>query len=335
MESVKFTGQQLAERGYAVHRIGAKEKYPVGIGAWQSRRAPSAKEIAKELRGASRLGVRCGGGLFVLDADVFEETGKDGKAALAAYAEGIGWELPPWTAYTGGGGAHLWLRVPEGVRMRNGASLQRLETPFGRGVDWRGDGGQVVVPPSSHDSGTPYRWADGLPPPLAELPAAPPEVVEAARAATFDEYAARMQELTAGLPDRTPDGEGKALGGDDGARVGISEALDRVRAAPVGERNTQLNSNAWFAFGFVKAGRADRESVWSAMLQAALEERWGGEPGQEREAVEATLRSAWSGAVPQRDQLNVQRGTNDPEAWRYPRKRELRGGEPVKFEPIR
>ncbi len=42
------------------------------------------------------------------------------------------------------------------------------------GIDVRGDGGYVVVPPSRHRSGAAYRWADGWSPTRVDLAPAPP-----------------------------------------------------------------------------------------------------------------------------------------------------------------
>jgi len=56
---------------------------------------------------------------------------------------------------TGSGGRHLWFRNPE-EPIRNSAGV------LGEGLDVRGDGGYVVVPPSIHESGNPYKWTREL-----------------------------------------------------------------------------------------------------------------------------------------------------------------------------
>ena len=68
------------------------------------------------------------------------------------------------TAITGGGGKHIFFQHP-GFDIRNSAGK------LGKGLDFRGDGGYVVVSPSIHPSGNPYKWE--LPPsktPLAPMP---------------------------------------------------------------------------------------------------------------------------------------------------------------------
>lgn len=54
-------------------------------------------------------------------------------------------------AYTGGGGRHLL--VPPGVLGKNGARIMP-------GIDTRGAGGYIVLPPSRHETGRIYDWID-------------------------------------------------------------------------------------------------------------------------------------------------------------------------------
>lgn len=54
---------------------------------------------------------------------------------------------------TGGGGVHYYFRLPDCVEIRNSAGK------LGKGIDIRGEGGQVVAPPSVHpDTKKEYRW---------------------------------------------------------------------------------------------------------------------------------------------------------------------------------
>ena len=68
---------------------------------------------------------------------------------------------------TGGGGRHLLFLHP-GEPVKNAANLLP-------GVDFRGDGGYIVLPPSRHASGRTYEWDASLHPddlPLAPMPPA-------------------------------------------------------------------------------------------------------------------------------------------------------------------
>jgi putative DNA primase/helicase len=71
--------------------------------------------------------------------------------------------LPPTSeTKTGGGGRHLFF-VCRGLGIRNSAGA------LGPGVDVRGEGGYVILPPSPHPSGTNYEWVNGWQSP-ADMP---------------------------------------------------------------------------------------------------------------------------------------------------------------------
>lgn len=101
--------------------------------------------------------------IVVLDVDV-DKGGADTLDNLVARNG----EVPDtWSVRTGGGGFHVWFRMPLlDVRNSGGA--------IGPGVDVRGNGGYVVAPPSKHVSGGVYRWDEEFHPTKVEL-AEPPE----------------------------------------------------------------------------------------------------------------------------------------------------------------
>jgi putative DNA primase/helicase len=68
---------------------------------------------------------------------------------------------------TGGGGLHILFKHP-GHRVPNAQGLLGLI-----GIDVRGDGGYIVVPPSNHPSGNSYQWEEGKSPFESELPECP------------------------------------------------------------------------------------------------------------------------------------------------------------------
>lgn len=86
-------------------------------------------------------------GIFVLDLDL-----KDGKNGLAAL-EALGPVPQTLVVQTPTGGFHLYFTHP-GFRVRNSVSA------LGPGIDVRGDGGYVVMPPSRHKNGGQYSWAN-------------------------------------------------------------------------------------------------------------------------------------------------------------------------------
>jgi Bifunctional DNA primase/polymerase, N-terminal len=93
-------------------------------------------------------------GVVVLDVDVDD----GGLESLAKLERAVTPAPKTARARTGGGGIHVFFRYPRGTEIRNSAGL------LGPGLDVRGEGGYVVVPPSRTQS--PYQWVDRSP--LAE-----------------------------------------------------------------------------------------------------------------------------------------------------------------------
>lgn len=109
-------------------------------------------------------------GLTVVDVD-----GEEGADSLAAL-ERVHGPLPPTTTVLtprGGGSQHLYFRAPE-TPIRSSAGK------IGPGIDVRGDGGYVLVPPSIGTNGRRYEWDDEVPP--AAMPAWLREVAGCRRA---------------------------------------------------------------------------------------------------------------------------------------------------------
>lgn len=101
---------------------------------------------------------------FVIDIDTH---GADGPQQWADICADYNW-TPPVTveAATGGGGTHLWFTAP--TEIRNG----RLTD----GVDIRGAGGQIIVPPTTHPTTRqPYRWVNS--PETTQIAPAPPWLI--------------------------------------------------------------------------------------------------------------------------------------------------------------
>ncbi len=103
---------------------------------------------------SANVGVPTGkkSGVVVLDVD-------DGGLESLAKLERAGAPVPKAArTRTGGGGMHVFFRSPRGTEIRNSAGL------LGPGLDVRGEGGYVVVPPSRTQRL--YEWFDRSP--LAE-----------------------------------------------------------------------------------------------------------------------------------------------------------------------
>lgn len=96
---------------------------------------------------------------WVLDID-----GLDGEASLRKLEARYGSLASTIEVITGGGGRHLYFRMPYGVQIPNSASK------IGQNLDVRGDGGYVVAPPSLHKSGRRYVWSVDSAPEMAYAP---------------------------------------------------------------------------------------------------------------------------------------------------------------------
>ena len=146
-----------AKRGVPVFPCEPGAKRPLTrSGHWDATTDPRAIERWWKRWPTANVGVPTGkkSGLVVLDVDL----GAGGPESLAKL-EGASVPAPKTVRVrTGGGGTHIYFRYPEGAEIRNSAGL------LGSGLDVRGEGGYVVVPPSRTRG--PYEWLDTSP--LAE-----------------------------------------------------------------------------------------------------------------------------------------------------------------------
>jgi putative DNA primase/helicase len=88
-------------------------------------------------------------GIWALDID-----GKEGERKIERL-QGEHGPLPTTLTSRTGNGFHLLFALPEGVDVRNSAGK------IAPGIDVRGTGGYVVLPPSPHPSGGSYKWVKG------------------------------------------------------------------------------------------------------------------------------------------------------------------------------
>jgi hypothetical protein len=142
------------------------------IGAWWDRFPDANVGLATGRRS----------GVFVIDVDP-RHGGNDGLLDL----EEMCGKLPATVqALTGGGGFHYFFAYPDdetrrvGNRTNVGAprGLQPDDPRRITGVDCRGSGGYVVVPPSNHRSGDVYEWDDDGRPGKVEIAQCPERWLE-------------------------------------------------------------------------------------------------------------------------------------------------------------
>jgi hypothetical protein len=135
--------------------------------------------------------------LVVLDVDVHRD--KPGFVSLDVLESLLG-KLPRTrTAQTGSGGQHQLFRYPLNLGvLPDGSPLivcNSANWRGGAGIDWRADGGQIVVAPSVAAAGA-YSWLDLAD--VAELPAA---WIEAHRQHELARWEKRSRETRAPRPD--------------------------------------------------------------------------------------------------------------------------------------
>lgn len=204
--------------------------------------------------GAS-IGSPTGGdtGIFVVDVDM-----PDGPVTLARLEQENGPLPATLEQRTGSGGRHLFFNHP-GWIIRN--SAKRL----GPGLDTRGDGGYVILPPSPHPSGNLYEWTTRHP--IAEAPAW-----------LLEKLTERQTEKPAPM----------ATGGEYG-RAALARELADLTGTAEGSRNDRLNTAAFSLGQLVAGGELDRGQVEAALTAAAASI---GLPYQE---AAATIRSGLEG----------------------------------------
>jgi len=139
--------------GWSTVPLAAGSKQP--LVPWQE--LQQRRALPDEIHGWFRrwpdanLGVVTGAISNIVVIDIDPRHG--GQAALQLLEDDTGPIPSTLEAATGGGGRHLYFAHP-GRPVRNRAGLRP-------GIDLRGDGGLVVVPPSLHPSGRRYAWAPG------------------------------------------------------------------------------------------------------------------------------------------------------------------------------
>lgn len=206
--------------GWAV--VPARGKVPVAPRGFLD--ASTDPDVLRKLWGsATHYGVSLAtgemSGVWALDVD-----GEVGAAALSALTERHGRLPDTVTSRSGGGGWHLFFRMPEE------GGLGSPTGKVGDNLDVRASGASIVLPPSRHPSGRQYAWLKGKSPYEAEVATAPAWLIEEVRKVIPD--SAPAAHLWKMVPER-PAGERErvvsalahvspALSYDEWIRVGMA-----------------------------------------------------------------------------------------------------------------
>jgi hypothetical protein len=155
------------------------------------------------------------------------------------------------TARTGGGGLHLYFKWSEAAPVKNSASK------LGPGIDSRGAGGSIILPPSGHKSGGVYRWQNKKP--LAEAP----------------QWLVDLLKKEPPRPANTRP-QMTILDGSAYGQAALEQEAETLRQAPQGQRNAILNEAAFSLGGLVAGGELPldlaEQTLFAAAQQAGLPE---------------------------------------------------------------
>jgi hypothetical protein len=148
---------------------------------------------------------------------------------------------------TGSGGRHLLFR-------HSGPEFRNTAGKLGTGLDTRGEGGYVIVPPSNHICGV-YGWREGREPWNAEIAEAPEWLL------------ARLRQPK--TPVSRPQGN-CPHSRNAYAEAALAEEQRLVATAQPGSRNDQLNRSAFALGQLVGGGQLDQDRLERALTDAAL-----------------------------------------------------------------
>lgn len=163
MASLQKYAEYYAGKGLAVFPCKARGKEPLTAHGCKDATTDPAKIRSWWTKWPdANIGMATGepSGIVVLDIDKHEDA--DGAESLRDWESEFEALPATKTVLTGSGGVHYWFRTTKDVRNRAGVLP---------GIDVRGTGGYVVIPPSVHPNGTPYEWdaaTEELP--VADLP---------------------------------------------------------------------------------------------------------------------------------------------------------------------
>lgn len=145
-----------AKEGLAVFPLKPRTKEPATFNGYKSATTNQEKIMRWWSENPNyNIGIATGsysGGLVVVDLDVKEEKGEDGREVWHEWEREHGEFPESWRSITGRGGYHLIYRD---------AATHKCSSGLYPGVDVRADGGYIVAPPSIHTNGRTYEWEIG------------------------------------------------------------------------------------------------------------------------------------------------------------------------------
>jgi hypothetical protein len=193
------------ELGWHVFPCRPRGKEPLTVHGLHDASNDPAKVAAMFHRDDANIGLNCGAsGIFVVDLD-----GAAGSAQLDQFPE-------TRTAKT-----------PRGFHLLYAGEARTTSGTLGEGIDTRGRGGYIILPPSVHPSGQRYEWLDET----RLIEELPEQIID------------RLD------PPRRPPPKRKGRLSFEAKQSALAVAIMRLRAAKEGERNFQLNRLTWVCKG--------------------------------------------------------------------------------------
>lgn len=146
------------EKGWAVFPLIPKTKDPATQhGFYDATKDPEIIRSWWRENPRYNIGMATGAasGVVVLDFDEDEDKEKHGTETLREWERSNGEKIPDTVnSITGRGGTHYLYGLPPGER-------QNCRINLYNGIDVRGDGGYICLPPSVHPNGNRYEWEYG------------------------------------------------------------------------------------------------------------------------------------------------------------------------------
>lgn len=215
------------------------DKRPLYGLKWQEKASREAVDIRAMFArpGAAMIGMPTGptSGYSIIDIDV-----KDGRAGDTWLSNNASRIASTRTSSTRSGGVHLWYRHVSGIR--NSASR------IAPGVDVRGEGGYVIVPPSPG-----YTWAKDI-----EAVDMPQWLVDAAIKPEPEPPQPRAYRPAPVYHD----------GGSAYGLRGLEDECDAIRTAADGAKHATINKAAYSVGGLVAGGELEQGVAWAALCDA-------------------------------------------------------------------
>jgi hypothetical protein len=185
-------------------------------------------------------------GLLVLDVDVDPAENIDGFATLGDLERYHGAIPDTLSSTTPRGGRHYYFAWHSGIRNSAGK--------LGNGLDVRGDGGYIILPPSCREDGKCYEWSEASAPIPLEAPKWLIDLAGRKPASPLSTLNHRVN--------------GRGFSGRY-ARAALEQECATVAAAQAGTRNDTLNRAAFSLFQLVAVGGMSEAEVRTQLYDAA------------------------------------------------------------------